>query len=204
VPQVKRAEIGAALFRHVQRVTGPPCAAEGGRAVLDKLARRIPGAAGPGHLAVMRDGVRGTAHLPGSTVLIGRALVEDHDEPDVVAGFLVAERLRQQASDPLSHLLRESPVWASIRLLTTGDLSDETLKDYARTLLTRAQAPLDDETLLRGFESWSIRSTPYAYAKDISGESTIGLIEADPFAARTPPAVMSDADWLRLQAICDG
>lgn len=204
VPEVKRAEIGAALFRHIQRVTGPPCTTAEGREALDRLARRIPSPSGPGHLVIMRDGVRGTAHLPGSTVLISSSLFEDHDEPDVVAGYLVAERLRQEKFDPLLHLLRESPVWASFRLLTTGDLAEDTLRDYAETLLTMPQYPLDTQTLLAGFEAWSVRATPYAYAQDVSGETTIGLIEADPFAGKAPPPVMSDADWLRLQAICGG
>lgn len=204
VPEVKRAEIGAALFRHIQQVSGPPCTTPEGRAALDRLARRIPAPDGPGHLAVLRDGVQGTAHLPGATILIGRRLVEDYDEPDVVAGYLVAERLRAETKDALADLLEASPVWASFRLLTTGELDDATLRRYAETLLTRPPRPLDDATLLAGFEAWGVRSTPYAYARDISGEKTIGLIEADPFATETPPPVLSDSDWLRLQAICGG
>jgi len=204
VPEVKRAEIGAALMRHIQRVTGPPCSTPEGRAALDRLARRIPAPTGPGHLVVMRDGVRSTVHLPGSTILIGRGLVEDHDEPDVVAGYLVAARLRQQSHDALADLLQKSPVWASFKLMTTGDLSEDTLRDYAETILTHPLAPLTTETLLEGFTGWSVRAAPYAYARDISGETTVGLIEADPFVGQTPPSVMDDADWLRLQAICGG
>lgn len=204
VPDVKRAEIGAALFRQIQRVTGPPCRSPDGRAALDRLAARLPAPEGPGHLAVMRDGVRSTTHLPGGTILIDRALVEDYDEPDVVAGYLVAERLRAEAGDPLSELLEAIPVWSSFRLLTTGELNDDTLRSYAETLLTKPAAVVTDQALLAGFEAWSVRATPYAYAVDISGESTIGLIEADPFADISPEAVMEDSDWLRLQAICGG
>lgn len=204
VPQVKRAEIGAALFRHIQQETGPPCSTPEGRAALDNLARRIPGPRGPGHLEVMRDGVDGTVDLPGSTILIGRPLVESYDEPDVVAGYLVAERLRARQTDPLAQLLEASSVWASFRLLTTGEMDEGTLKAYAETLLTRPDMPLDTETLLEGFTSWSVRATPYAYARDKTGETTVGLIEADPFAAEAPPALLSDSDWLRLQAICGG
>ena len=64
--------------------------------------------------------------------------------------------------------------------------------------------PLTDETLLAGFKAWSVRATPYAYALDITGETTLGLIEADPFAAAPPDPLISDADWLRLQNICGG
>lgn len=78
------------------------------------------------------------------------------------------------------------------------------MSNYARHLLTQDEEPLPDETLLNGFESWSVRSTPYAYALDVTGESTLGLIEADPFASEAPPPILSDADWLRLQGICGG
>ncbi len=203
VPQVKRAEIGTALLRHVQRLVGPPCTTPEGRKALDRLARRIPSARGPGHLAVVPDGLKGTVHLPGGTILIGRRLLEEHDEPDVVAGYLVAERLRVEAGDALADLLAASPIWASMRLLTTGSLDDETLRNYAETLLTRPARPLDAATLIAGFAAWSVRSTPYAYAIDPTGEATLALIEADPFAGTPPPPILSDADWLRLQAICE-
>ncbi len=199
VPDVKRAEIGADLFEHLQRVTGPPCDAPDGRRALDRLAQRLPG---DGKLYVTRDGVDQTAHLPGGTILIQRALVEDYMEPDVVAGFVVAERLRMDTQDPLAKLLDAAPIWSSFRLLTTGALGDRTLSHYAETLLTTERPDMSDVALLARFEAASLRSTPYAYAVDITGERTLGLIEADPFAASAPDPVMNDSDWLRLQAIC--
>ena len=132
------------------------------------------------------------------------ALVEDHDEPDVLAGYIVAERMRAQVSDPLDRLLSNSGVLDSVRLLTTGDLPEETLRSYAQHLLTTPPETLEDDTLLRGFAAWSVRARPYAYALDITGETTLGLIEADPFATEIPPPILSDADWLRLQGICGG
>lgn len=202
VPQVKRAEIGTALFRQVQRVTGPPCQAPEGRLVLQNLAARLPGTAGSGRLAVLRDGVSTTAHLPGGIVLINRSLVEDYDEPDVVAGFIVVERLRAGISDPLADLLYASPLWSSFRLLTTGEIGEKTLAYYAEILLTTPQSELSNDTLLQAFEAAALRATPYAYAVDITGEKTLNLIEADPFATSPPEAVMSDGQWLQLQAIC--
>ena len=202
VPEVKRAEIGAALFEQVQRVTGPPCNAPEGQDVLMRLAMRLPGDPTPGQLHVLRDGVSHAAHLPGGEILINSNLVEDYTEPDVVAGFVVAERLRAEARDPLIDLLEASPIWSSFRLLTTGALSEGTLEAYAETLLTADKRPLSDEVLLQGFEAASLRATPYAYAVDITGEKTLSLIEADPFATSPPAPVMNDADWLQLQAIC--
>lgn len=205
VPAVKRAQIGAALEREMQSVTGPPCRAPGGVAALARLAQRIPAARGTGTLRVVRGGVAATATLPGGTILIHRALVEDYEEPDVVAGYIVAERLRARAHDPLGRLLDHAGLAAAFRLLTTGDPGADALRSYAEYLLADAPtAPVPDDVLLEGFAAWSIRAAPYAYARDISGESTLALIEADPFAAEVPPPLLSDGDWLRLQGICGG
>lgn len=204
VPSVKQAEIGETLLANMQRVTGPPCREAAGVVALTRLAKRLATNDGTGQLAVVRGGVRGTTVLPGGTILINRALVEDFEEPDVVAGYIVAERLRAEMNEPLVDMLKQSGRWASIRLLTTGELSGPALQAYAEHLLVTPRASLDDAKLLQGFRNWSVRSTPYAYAVDISGETTLGLIEADPFADSPPDPILSDSDWIRLQGICGG
>ena len=204
VPQVKRAEIGAALLKHVQAVTGPPCRETESLPALTRLAQRLPAPAGPGALAVVRSGVPEAIHLPGGTVLLNRTLVEDHEDADVAAGFIIAERLRAQLRDPLTGVLDHGGLSASIRLLATGEMRDDVLKSYAKQLLTAPKMALSDEVLLAGFKAWQVRSTPYAYVRDVSGETTLGLIEADPFAGAAPRPVLSDSDWLRLQNICGG
>ena len=204
VPDVKQAEIGEALLVHMRRVTGPPCHAAAGIAALSRLAGRLSAADGPRRLVVVGGGVRGTTVLPGGTILINRGLVEDFEEPDVVAGYIIAERLRALGHDPLADLLQQGGLWASFRLLTTGALKDATLQDYAEHLLTLPPERLKDSALLSGFKAARVRSTPYAYAVDISGETTLGLIEADPFTNAASDPILSDSDWLRLQGICGG
>lgn len=204
VPEVKKLEIGRALLAQLQRITGPACSDNGGDAVLASLAQRLPAPEGPGQLIIVRDGVKSTIHLPGDIIVINRALVEDYDEPDVVAGYIAAERLRASGHDPLADLLAQSGLWSSFRLLTTGKLSDKNLQSYAQYLLAIDNAPLSDDMLLEEFRILSLRSTPYAYSLDISGETTLGLIEADPFATNAPNPVLKDANWLRLQSICGG
>ncbi|MBZ8118720.1 hypothetical protein KUD11_08665 [Roseovarius sp. LXJ103] len=203
VPEVKRAAIGEALMQQISVVTGPPCRAPGGRAALALLAERLPGI-NPGQLTILRGGVASTASLPGGAILINHTLVEDYDEPDVVAGFALAQSLRARSTDPLDDLLRTGGIMASLRLLTTGNPGDAALQRYGEAMLTRPTAPVPDEVLLQAFEEAGLRSTPYAYAHDISGESTLALIEADPFAAEVPEPLLRDADWLRLQGICGG
>ncbi|MDQ2095501.1 hypothetical protein, partial [Rhodalgimonas zhirmunskyi] len=194
VPSVKRSEIGETLLTRIRRVAGAPCSEAQGQAALARLSARLPAPAGPARLVVLRDGIGQAAHLPGEIILLNKSLFEDYEEPDVVAGHIVAEHLRAEISDPLRDLLESAGTVQTIRLLTTGALSDGALDAYAETLLTTPPAPLADETLLAGFKAWSVRATPYAYARDITGETTLGLIEADPFATTAPDALISDAD----------
>ena len=206
VPAVKRAEIGQAILGHLQKVTGPACRGPGGATALSELAGRLPAPQGDAaRFMVVRGGVAGALRLPGGAVLINAALVEDYEEPDVVAGHIVAAYLRAQNRDPLDRLLAQGGISASLRLLTTGALPENVLRAHAEALLTGPPDPLDPETLLTGFRAWAVRATPYAYAIDITGETVLPLIEADPFAVPPPPPpILSDQDWLRLQAICAG
>ncbi|HBM59096.1 hypothetical protein ACFSDD_15620 [Salipiger marinus] len=204
VPRVKRAEIGEDLLGRITRVAGQPCTAPEGRLPLRHLAQRVLGEARSDALVVLPEGVRDTAHLPGGMILVNAALLEDYEDPDVAAGYILAEALRARHSDPLGDLLRHAGLWSSLKLLTTGRLPDGALQSYAETLLTTPADPVPTEALLDAFAAAELRSSPYAYARDATGESTVALIEADPRAREGSRQVLSDADWLRLQAICDG
>ena len=204
VPEVKRAEIGTALHRQMEKVTGVACTTPAGAEALTRLAQRLPMPDKPGEFDVVRNGVQRAIALPGGKILIGRTLVEDYEEPDVLAGFVVTEHLRAAAHDPLRQLLDYGSAFDTIRLLTTGGLPDPLLTRYAEHLLTAPRPKIADEALLNGFKSWSVRTRPYAYALDLTGEETLSLIEADPYANTIPPPLLSDADWLQLQSICGG
>ncbi|KAA2313971.1 hypothetical protein DL237_11105 [Pseudooceanicola sediminis] len=208
LPQVKRDEIGAKLFSKVQTLTGAPCGAAGGDIALQRLAERLRGSNGAlPQLFVVRSGVPETAHLPGGIVLLNRAMVEDFEDPEVTAGYIVAERLRAAARDPIARLLDEAGTAAVLRLLTTGEISDDILRAHARTLINAAPAKLSDDTLISGFTAAGIQTRPYAAAHGLGVQSTratdmLKLIEADPFPNGAPAPVLRDSDWLRLQGIC--
>lgn len=65
--------------------------------------------------------------------------------------------------------------------------------------MTTPPAAVQDEALLAAFRTAQVAAAPYAYARDISGESTIALIEADPGGAAP---VLADSSWVSLQGIC--
>jgi hypothetical protein len=134
--------------------------------------------------------------------LLNRALIEDFEEPDVVAGYIIAEHLAAELHDPLHDFLTHAGLVTTLRLLTTGQVPSAAQDAYAEHMLTEPRSFVPQDTLLRGFAAWSVRARPYAYARDITGEETLELIEADPFATVTPEPLLSDNDWLRLQGIC--
>ncbi|MFW2541495.1 hypothetical protein ACN2XU_02555 [Primorskyibacter sp. 2E107] len=202
VPPVKRIEIGRNLLSHMTRVTGTPCRAAEAVRPLDRLALRLLGPGREGSVVVVPQGVRESVHLPGGLILLNRSVIEDHEDPDVAAGYILAETVRRDGSDPLADLLDHAGLLASLKLVTTGALPNEMLAEYAEILLKTDQAPARSAPLLEAFAAAEVRSTPYAYARDITGESTLPLIEADPRAGLASREVLSDADWVRLQGIC--
>jgi len=203
VPPTVRAEIGQTLLERITRVSGAPCTGTAGTRALARLGERLLPPAAPAPV-VLRAGVPSAAHLPGGLILLNRAVVEDHEDAAVAAGFILAERARAVEADPLEALLRAAGPVATFRLLTSGSLPPEVLDDYAETLLTTPPAALPDEVLLAFFDAAEVASSPYAYALDVSGESVLGLIEADPMRGRAQISPLPDADWVRLQGICGG
>lgn len=205
LPQVKRDEIGRQLFDEVQTLTGPPCAGPGGAEALALLAARItPEGGTPPDLYVMRTGLHDSLHLPGNLLLLSRSVVEDFEDPEIAAGYVVTEYLRARAQDPMARLLDEAGTGAVLRLLTTGELSADSLGDHARSLVSAEPRTLPTDALLAGFAAAGIQTRPYGFAVDITGETTLQLIEADPYPSGAPEPVLRDSDWLRLQGICGG
>lgn len=195
VPDAIRTDIGEAILDHTNRVTGAPCDDRLGEIALRKLETRL----GARHIIVVPSGLREAALLPGGTVLLNRSTVEDFEEPDVVAGFVIAAEVA--TGDPLRRLLENSGMGASFHLLTTGALPDELLRDHIEDLILAPPPRAADNALIEAFKDHKVRISPYAYALDPSGEETLELIEADPFAV-TPEPVLGDGDWVALQGIC--
>ena len=199
VPKAARDDIGQALIAHMTDVTGPACATSTNTSSLSALSTRLETRG----LAILRDGLASTVHVPGAHILVARELVEDHEAPDVVAGFILAEQLRAERQDPLHRLLEHAGLYATFRLLTTGRMDPESLDAYAQDVLIQPPAPLPADALLTRFADVKVPSSPYAYALDVTGETVLALIEGDPAAAGELAPVLSDRDWVQLQAICD-
>ena len=199
LPEVKQSEIGANLLQRIGRVGGAPCEATGTDAALQNLARRTD----THRVVILPGGIRESLFLPGGTVVLNRTLIEDFEEPDVAAGYILAERARNSTSPILRDVLKTAGLRGTATLLTTGELPDAALDAYAEQALASPRTAPAHDTLLDYFTKAELSSAPYAYAVDISGETTLQLIEADPMINKDVRPVMPDADWIRLQAICE-
>ena len=92
-------------------------------------------------MVVLAGGVRDTLQIPGGIILLNRALIEDHEDPAVVAGYILAERVRATLHNPFAQLLADGAPMTSFRLLTTGDLTMGMLDRYAERMLLGPQPP---------------------------------------------------------------
>ena len=202
VSKASRASIGATLLGHVQRLTGPVCRSPRGVQALERLKARALGADSDVRVLIVPEGIATTLALPGGIILMNRALVEDYEDPGVPSGFLIAAELARQSDDPLGHLMKTSGIRATFQLLTTGDMSSATLRDYAEIAVTDKTPPVSTDSLIKAFAEADVSTKPFAFALDITGERTLDLIEADPVDPAQVPLILSDGDWVALQGIC--
>jgi hypothetical protein len=201
VPGITRSQIGDALLTRIERLSGLPCDTVHGARALQALKSRLT-TSGAGDIIVLRSGVQTARHLPGGIILLDRSVIEDYENPDVVAGFVLVEQQRAAEVDPLEHLLRSAGLMTSLRLLTSGQIPKDALDTYAEQLLRQDPEPVDIDLLIERFAAAEVRPLPYAYAQDITGVSTLPLIEADAVRLQSARPVLADGDWVALQNIC--
>ncbi len=201
VPEAVRAELGERAAANIRRLAGRACREPLGVAALERLGRNLLGAEAP-RLQVLTDLPRPALHLPGRLVLLARQVTEENDDPLVAAGFILAEDEQARRNDPLLALLQSAGLYATIRLLTTGEMDDAALARYGEEVLLAAPPPLPAEALLARFEAAGLPASPYANALGASAESALALIEADPVPLASARILLSDDDWVSLQGIC--
>ncbi|NBE07933.1 hypothetical protein [Paragemmobacter ruber] len=201
LPPATRAQIGTAALADISRLTGAPCSTTLGDRALGLLSERLFGDAGV-QLAVLPEALAGAAALPGNILLLGRPMLTAAASPEVPAGFALTEALRAETEDPMIPILHHAGFAATVRLLTTGSLPEGALDGLGEAFLAAPRPPLPDEPLLARFDAADVSSAPYGFALDPTGESTLGLIEADPHRNGSPRPLLTPEDWATLQAIC--
>jgi len=202
VPEAARIQIGDRLLAHVENLSGAPCRSVRGTRALTMLRKRL--ARKTRRLLVIRDGMTGTLHLPGGTILLGRTLVEDSETPEALAAYLAVESLRSDSRDPLERLLQTAGPVTAFRLLISGRITDETLAEYTEHLLVLPSNPMGRERIAAGFADPGIAATLHADPHGALAESTISTAREDSHEDTPPDPVLSDSDWIALRNICIG
>jgi len=199
VPTEVRLTTSDRLMTEIVRISGLPCTIPESEHIADALSERL--ALGFGNsFDFLPSGLTTTAILPDGRVLLNRTLVEDYETPDVLAGYLVETDLRRETVDPLGTLLKRGGVTEALRLITTGQLSDKTLRRYAQSLLTDEPPTVDFADLADRLNAIDVAGGPFARAVDFSGKTTSVLIaEGDAMESRE---ILSDGDWVALQGVC--
>lgn len=203
VPPEKRQQIGLDLLIQITQLTGQRCRTPRGDAALAYLEKRLfPEKSG--RILIYPSGVAKSVHLPGTFVLLNKSLVEDVEGPEVAAGYVVLEQARASHQDPLARLLDHAGLLAAFRLLTSGEIKQDILRNYAKFVLVAPIPRPPDAVVLDRFLAAGFPSSPLAYEIDMTGETTLTLIEADPFRNQMYTPLLSDTDWVSLQDICGG
>lgn len=200
VPDAKRQEIGVAILGHYQRLTGSTCRNAQGSTALAQLHARLFGAEVEGQLVVVQGLAQGAAALPGGLIIIDRHLVENYDDPAVVAGFVLAAAAPEQAGqDLLQDLLNSSPLSATMSLLTTGDMTEQALQTKAQSLQAGDTLDFTPADLRAAFAEASIPPTPYLSQSEASAATRAAF---DGFTVPRAAPILDDGAWVRLQSIC--
>jgi len=202
VPASKQAEIGATLLGHLQAHLGPACRDPLGAEALARLHDRTLGQGGQS--VVLPVGPTAPLALPGHITVLSRDMVERAAEPAVVAGQLLSAEVALDGADPLARLLDDAGVWATMRLLVTGNLDPAALEKHATALLAQPAPELDADALGPAFAQAEVPLTPYAMDRDPTGEDVADLLAADAYAEAEAPILISDSEWVALQGICQG
>ncbi len=203
LPAAQRLEFGEIILAGMADLSGRPCSDPQGVEAMRALSGAVFGAAAP-QIIVLPSTAQSTANLPGNIIVINRALVENYEGPEVLAGYLLAEDTRRDALDPIRRLLDNAGLFASFKLLTTGQLDESHFRAEAARLLSTPPVDVTTQDLLPRFDEAGVSSEPYAFAQDFSGETVLDLIEGDPMRGRLRAPLLSDQDWIALQGICGG
>ncbi|MGB0959768.1 MAG: hypothetical protein ACPGVK_05900 [Halocynthiibacter sp.] len=202
VPDAQKNVLSARLISRMSRISGPPCLPRGSATALANFSTRIFGT--QAQLIVVPDSPKPTLSLPNNAILMSKTLFEDFDDPAVAAGYLIVEKEHQPEHPSLRPMLRHLGLKTSIRMLTTGEISDADLDRYAEHIFLAPAKEIDIDRSINGFSKAGIPSTPYAYAVDVTGEKTLSFIEADPLSGLNSTEILPDQDWVSLQDICSG
>lgn len=203
VPPAMRAQIGREALEALAGPASPVrvCAAPEGRQALATLRNRVLGS--DWRVAVIA-GLPGfeAASLPGRMVVLGDDLVSRLDSGEALAGWLLAEAQAAAGSDPLLDALDYAGTRATLALLTTGALPEGALAGYAVERFAEPPAAPTAAALGAALDALGISPTAYALSLPASRGALAQALADRPASPARGARLLSDGEWLTVQAIC--
>lgn len=206
VPMAKRVELGEAMLTDLGQQGARICAGGLGTNALAALQRRLFD--GPGRLVVV-DGLETPAprvqHMPGRMFVIDARLLTVAESPEELAGAVLVAASRAAMGDPMQALLHYAGVFATFRLLTSGDLPARALHGHAAALLRMPARSPDSDAVLAQFARAGLSPVAFALSPVAMDPARDGLVTALRAAPPIPQAgaVLSDGQWVSLLSLCD-
>jgi len=201
VPAAKQAEIGQLIAAQMIRQTGAPCRSPRTEAAASRLAQRVFGAQSDARVLIVPRLSATAVLLPGRLFLLDAPALQVADDPAVAAAYLLAAEAAQQHETPLAGILDRAGLGSTFRLLTTGDLTPETIAEEAARAIT--PKPVASDALRKLLADAQVPQAPYLAAEDARAGSMPDL-GADPLQGRALPLILTDSDWVSLQNACLG
>ena len=202
IPEVREQEMGKAVFKEFISFVGAPCSRELGIIALDKFSSNL------GLLEyrfyIVPSETIDAIHLPGKIIVISKALVEDFDDPDVVAGYVLAQIQREAKSNALDELMKQMSNIEIIQFLFGSSPDASTLRGFSKDWIIKKQVGVDLESLMNEFNKRAISALPYSYAIDVTGQSSQSMINSEKISEKVRKPSLDDSAWLALQTICGG
>ena len=202
IPEVREKEMGKAVFNEFVSFVGAPCSRELGRIALDKFISNL-GLIEYTFYVVPSETIE-AIHLPGKIIVISKALVEDFDDPDVLAGYVLAQIQREAKSNALDELMKQMNNIEIIQFLFGRSPDFSTLRGFSKDWIMKKQITVDPKNLVTEFNKRAISALPYSYAIDVTGQSTQFMINSEQTSGNVKKPSLDDSAWLALQTICGG
>lgn len=202
VPAPKRAAIGAEMLDTVRNQTGAVCQSPRANAAASRLAQRIFGAGTTQQVLVVPSLAQGAVSLPGNLILLDYDLLRTADDPAVAAGFLIAAHAAAAENDPLADLLKQAGLTTTFRLLTTGEIPNDILRERANAMLNDGTVAPSADGLRGALAAAQIPQAPYLAAVD-ARTGNMPDLGTDPMADEVIPLILRDSDWVSLRNICN-
>ncbi|GIT92284.1 hypothetical protein JANAI62_27410 [Jannaschia pagri] len=193
LPLAKQQDIGRRMLTELTLLTGPPCETVTGREAMDRLQERILPTT-PARIEVLRDLPHPALALPGDLLVLSDTPLLTQDDPDVVAGHLLAAALTAKVDRPLVAFLSGLNTLDLLRLLSAGEVTDAQVTAHVEGLLLDAPPLLPAGELRTGFAAARLAWGEYA--------AVAGLPRGVASPSDMTPS-LDDTGWQTLREMCD-